>query len=275
MPAAVESLSSTLRNCNALSQPRRSLPACPELDCLRHLLPPGLIAAAELRASEADVGADRALIAADIVSEEAYLAALTAATEFPFAPLDDLPREACPLSDERLLEAVRVGVLPINLAGRPFFVVAPRALGARGLLTALRPGSDLKERILVTTVERLRNFVSRHGDRALARRSAESLRNERPDLSAGSQRPRPLAAAVFATTLALFLPLLLLMPGELSACIDAALGMVFLAWAGLRIAALLMTRSAGHARLMADNGTLTANVRSIAAGRPRRSRAGA
>ena len=59
---------------------RSRLARCPEIDCLRHLLPPATLAAAELRAAEIGVGADRVLIAAGDISEDAYaLASLRAA----------------------------------------------------------------------------------------------------------------------------------------------------------------------------------------------------
>ncbi len=175
MPAAVESFSSTPCYRNTSLPSPRALPACPELDCIRHLLPPGIIAAAELRATEVGVGADRTLIAADIISEEAYLAALTSASGLAFEPLEDLPREACPLSDEQLLEAPATGILPLRLAGDLCFVVASRALATRRLLEMLRSGSDLAARIRITTAERLQKFVSRHGARAMAQRTTEAL----------------------------------------------------------------------------------------------------
>jgi len=132
-PARGERFPATPAWRNACSLAHQALPACPELDCIRHLLPPGLIAAAELHASEVGVGADRALIAADIISEEAYLAALTGSLGIPFEPLDDLPRAACPLNDERLIEAAAVGILPMTVAGNLEYVVAPRALAARSM----------------------------------------------------------------------------------------------------------------------------------------------
>jgi hypothetical protein len=236
LPAAAESFPGGPCYRNFPSRSPRMLPACPELDCLRHLLPPGIIAAAELRATEVGVGADRVLIAADIVSEESYVAALTGATGIPFEPLDDLPRHACPLSDEELLEAPAGGMLPINLADGLHFAVAPRALAARGLITALRPNSDLAERILITTSERLQTFVSRHGARAMAQRTAEALREARPDLSAGRGEPRLLAGVALVAAFAF---ILLLTPGKFLPFLDLALGLIFLAWAGLRMAGAL------------------------------------
>jgi cellulose synthase/poly-beta-1,6-N-acetylglucosamine synthase-like glycosyltransferase len=242
-PARVECSPATAARRNPPSPSRRTLPACPELDCIRHLLPPGIVAAAELRASEVGVGADRALIAADIISEEAYLAALTGSLGIPFEPLDDVPRAACPLSDELLIEATAVGILPITVAGNLKFVVAPRALAARKLIDAVRSGSELATRIRFTTAERMQQFVARHGARALAHRASQALREARPDLSAGCRQPRPVAAALLLGTLAL---ILLAAPGKLLAFFDLTLGLVFLAWAGLRLMGLLTTRSVIH-----------------------------
>jgi cellulose synthase/poly-beta-1,6-N-acetylglucosamine synthase-like glycosyltransferase len=241
--ARMERAPATFARRNSPSPPRRTLPACPELDCLRHLLPPGIIAAAELRASEAGVGADRALIAADIISEEAYLAALTGALGIPFEPLDDMPRAACPLNDERLIEATAVGILPMIVAGDLKFVVAPRALAARKLIEAVRSGSELATRIRLTTADRLQQFVARHGARALAHRASQGLREARPDLSAGCGAPRPVAAALLLGTLLL---ILLAAPGKMMAFFDLAFGLVFLAWAGLRLMGLLTTHSVIH-----------------------------
>lgn len=52
------------------------LPRCPEIDCVRHLLPPAILDLAELRAIKAGVGADRVLIASGVIGEETYVAAL-------------------------------------------------------------------------------------------------------------------------------------------------------------------------------------------------------
>ncbi len=51
-------------------------PRFPEIDCLRSEIAPGTLAAAEDRAATLAVGADRVLIAAGTLSEEAYLRTL-------------------------------------------------------------------------------------------------------------------------------------------------------------------------------------------------------
>ena len=42
-----------------------------------------------------------------------------------FEHLDAKPREACPLGDERLLEAAEAGMLPLTVHGNTKVVVAP------------------------------------------------------------------------------------------------------------------------------------------------------
>src|SRR4051794_21196055 len=54
-----------------------------ELDCLRHVLAPDLLRAAELRARELGVGADQVLIRQGVIDEDAYLHRLSAHTGIP------------------------------------------------------------------------------------------------------------------------------------------------------------------------------------------------
>jgi hypothetical protein len=105
---------------------RSRLARCPEIDCLRHLLPPATLAAAELRAAEIGVGADRVLIAAGDISEDAYALALAQRLGVAFEPLDTRRRVDCPLDDDRLITAGALGLLPLILNGQHFVVVAPR-----------------------------------------------------------------------------------------------------------------------------------------------------
>ena len=71
-PAAIPSLVPTFPVTSTIyrSSRGRRLPRCPEIDCVRHLIPPSLAAIAELRAAEAGVGADRVLITWELISEE-------------------------------------------------------------------------------------------------------------------------------------------------------------------------------------------------------------
>src|SRR6185437_5658100 len=71
---------------------------CPELDCVRHLIPHRILALAEQRAREVGVGADRVLVAWGLISEEAYVKALSDFLGIPFEPLQLQPRDWRPPS---------------------------------------------------------------------------------------------------------------------------------------------------------------------------------
>ena len=88
--------------------------ACPELDCIRTLLPRHIIAAAEGRARAIGLGADRVLICADAITEEAYLTALAASLGTPYDTLGRLARADCPLDDDQLIQAAATGLLPVR-----------------------------------------------------------------------------------------------------------------------------------------------------------------
>ena len=84
---------------------RSRLARCFEIDCLRHILPPATLAAAELRAAETGVGADRFLIAAGHISEDAYALAFAHWLNIPFEPLDARRRLDCPFDADGLIAA--------------------------------------------------------------------------------------------------------------------------------------------------------------------------
>lgn len=210
---------------------RRRLSACPELDCVRHRLPPDTIAAAERRALELGVGADRVLIAARAITEDAYVVALAAALRVPYEPLDRLARGACPLTDAQLIDADKNGLLPLEIDGELVWIIAPRALTARRLIAGTHPIPPRWMRL--TSARRLRQFVIRHCGEELAQRAANGLRSVQPELSAASHGRGPsigwvIAGATLAIVAAAF-------PRAVAAATSAALAFTFLAWTGLRM----------------------------------------
>ena len=117
---------------------------CPELDCVRHRLPAGAIAAAERRACAIGVTAERVLITSGLLTEETYMRALAQSLGVAFEPLETPLREACPVSDERLLQASAAGLLPLIREGELALVVAPRGVAARRLCTAVNGSPELR-----------------------------------------------------------------------------------------------------------------------------------
>jgi hypothetical protein len=79
------------------------------------------------------LGADRVLICADAITEEAYVTALAASLGAAYDPLDRVARADCPLDDDQLIQAAATGLLPVREGSKTVYVVAPRFLAARRL----------------------------------------------------------------------------------------------------------------------------------------------
>jgi hypothetical protein len=119
--------------------PRQQPRLCPEVDCVRGLLPRRVVAAAEHRARRIGLGAERVLICADAITEEAYLQALAASLGTTYEPLDRVPRADCPLSDDELIQAAAAGLMPLRRDDRLLWIIAPRCLTARRLADPQQP----------------------------------------------------------------------------------------------------------------------------------------
>ncbi len=112
----------------------------PEIDCVRSILGRGVAEAAERRAARLGTGADRVLIAAGTIGEDEYLHALAAQLAVAFELLDGAPRSACPVDDDRLIEAAAMGLLPLTVDDELYVVVAPRANARAGSKAGCRLG---------------------------------------------------------------------------------------------------------------------------------------
>ena len=156
---------------------------CPEIDCIRHLLPDRIVAAAERRARSIGVGAERVLICADAITEEAYLTALATSLATSYERFDGISRNDCPLADDRLIEAAAAGLLPLRQGRGLVWIVAPRGLTARRLADPRQERPRWLQSFRLTSEDRLRHFVARHTQRALGKRAAEGLRRSWPLLS--------------------------------------------------------------------------------------------
>jgi cellulose synthase/poly-beta-1,6-N-acetylglucosamine synthase-like glycosyltransferase len=210
---------------------RRRLAVCPELDCVRSRLPPDLLTWAERRALELNVGADRVLIAARAITEDAYVVALAAALRVPYEPLDRQPRGACPLNDAKLIDADKHGLMPLTIDGELNWIIAPRGLAARLLSAGSHPIP--RERIRLTSTRRMRQFVTQHAREEFGERAASELRRVQPELSAaahgrGLNIGWVLASASLAIVAAAF-------PRAVASAASATLALTFLAWSGLRV----------------------------------------
>ena len=233
---------------------RARLAACPEIDCVRHLLPPARIAAAELRAAETRTGADRVLVNEGVLTDRDYVRALARHHGLALQSLRDTPRAACPVNDDDLLSGLACGIIPIRSRGEMIWVVAPWQLSARFLIAWLQRHPDMRSRLRVTTMVDLRDFVHREAETVVACKAAFDLRARQPGLSAGTSRSRtPLTW--FAAGMALVAGLLAFQ-SPLTIVVDIALALVFLGWSGLRVVATLMSSVRHYAISRGGDGTL-------------------
>jgi len=219
-------------------QPHQS--AFPELDTLRRRFPATFIAWIEQRATALGLGADRVLITRRAIVEDDYLQSYAVTSGIAFEALERIPRSTCPLTDDRMLDAIAAGILPVMMAGRLVYVVAPRGIAALRMFQLLHDHPSLRSRFRVTSSWRLRAFVLHHRSVALGVRAAAALRTAAPEFSAApganSATGRWLAivaaaaAAVFAAA-----------PDEALAGTNIAVWLLFLAWMTIRLLGILIT----------------------------------
>jgi cellulose synthase/poly-beta-1,6-N-acetylglucosamine synthase-like glycosyltransferase len=179
-------------------QPRRLPSACPEIDCIRHLLPQPIIAAAEQRARQIGLGAERVLICADAITEDCYLAALAGSLGTIYQPLDHTPRSHCPLSDDELIQAAAAGLMPLYCDGRLSWIIAPRNLTARRLADPQFQPPKWLQPFRLTSSLQLQRFVARHTQRALGERATSGLRRTWPLFSNAPRKKGWRSALAFA-----------------------------------------------------------------------------
>ena len=212
---------------------RHKLAPCPEIDCVRHLLAPGTIAAAELHAIEIGTGADRVLVAQGAIPDEHYVRALAFSFGCGFDSLLTIPRNACPASDLELIEATKSGILWLAAGHRRLLVLAPQHLTARCFVSHIRFNPSLAADICFTTSQNLLSFVGRHAKDTVADKAAFELAAEQPELSACSDRSRfsilPISGCLAMLAAITFAPALT------TVTIDIALALIFLGWTALRI----------------------------------------
>ena len=205
----------------------------PELACIRRHVPPAGLAMAEMRAERVGAGADVALVAAGVISEEDYARALAAALETAFEPLDGALRARCPVDDVRLIEGAAAGLLPLAEEEGLTLVLAPRGVAARRIVQIAKDDPRWPKRFRFTTRERMVRFVLRHASATLVARACNRLKDEMPLFSAAApHRASRIAARV---ALALVAAAATVAPSATLLALSPILALVFLGWLGLRL----------------------------------------
>ncbi len=211
----------------------------PELQCLRSVLAPEQLHAAQQRADQIGIGADQVLIRWGLIEEQAYLRRLSAHLGIAEAPLSPPAVMETPLRDDQLPLAAASGLLPLRHNGELLWTVAPRRLAARTIcqLTAAYPATITRLRVASTAS--LRQFMERHGAAALAELAIFGLQRRCPRLSAAPQaddRPgQALLRRALGASLVLLLPLLF------ANAVGSALSLLlFLSFVGFRLVAAMV-----------------------------------
>jgi glycosyltransferase XagB len=155
-----------------------------ELDCLRRVLPPELLRAAEARARELGIGADRVLIQWGVIDEEAYLQRLAFHTGIASENFAGIDRRDSPLLDHQIAHAATFGLIPLRQNGRLIWTLAPRRLTARTLCRLAADRPDLTERVRLASSSRLDQFLLHQANDVLGRAAADGLRRRFPEMSA-------------------------------------------------------------------------------------------
>lgn len=216
-----------------------------ELDCLRGVLAPALLKAAEARSIEVGVGADQVLIRWGVIDEDAYLQRFAHHAGLALETFDHIARDDCLLTDDQLQFGARYGLLPIQQDGELVLVFAPRGYAARRAAQRVARCPTLARRMRVTTAARLDEFLERRTGDALARTATDGLLRDFPAMSAAPPPAQPLSLARIARyALRLAAPLipLTLMPMAVFEACGVALSLWFLLFAILRLAGSLAPR---------------------------------
>lgn len=213
-------------------EPRRS--AFPEIDCVRDRLSLGIVAAAERRAISLGVGAERVLIACNIIDEETYITALARWLGWEFETFERRHRGSCPLDDARMIAAAQFGLLPLTIDGAVQIVVAPRSVRQLIDYAARHP----RHRFRLTSAARLNGYVADFAAEALGDLAADALRRRSPDLSAATRSTWQWA--IMAPLIAIVVGALAVFPGPGLAAAMTVLAGCFLLWLALRLGVCLM-----------------------------------
>ncbi len=216
-----------------------------ELDCLRRVLAPELLRAAEARARELGIGADQVLIQWGVIDEEAYLQRLVFHTGIAIENFAEIDRRESPLHDHQIADAATFGLIPLRQNERLIWMLSPRHLAARTLCRLVAKYPDLTEWLRLASSSRLHQFLLHQTDDVLGRAAANGLRDRFPQMSAapaageGSRWRRHLQRFKGPCGIA---AVLLLPPIFALDIWSAVLAAWFLAFVGLRLVGSFMPR---------------------------------
>ena len=214
-----------------------------ELDCLRHVFAPALLRAADIRASELGVGADRVLIQWGSIDEAAYLDYLARHTGIGVETLDDPADSRIALDDQSLPQIIQHGMLPLYRNGELVWHIAPRGLAARQLSRLAAQYPAAMDRLRLISTARLNAFLIAHAGAPLARAASEGLSARFPAMTAApiTHDRAPWRRGIRSLCIiAAIMALLMLWPMFIIGLAGGILALWFLAFATLRLIGALI-----------------------------------
>jgi len=155
-----------------------------ELDCLRNVLAPQLLRAAERRSRELRIGADQVLIHWGVIDEAAYLRRLSFYIGVDIETFARADRADSPLEDSQLPFAAASGIVPMRQDGRLIWTLAPRRFAARTLCALVAEYPWVKPHARLTLASSLQQFLTQQGSSALAHEATHGLGEKFPTMSA-------------------------------------------------------------------------------------------
>ena len=210
-----------------------------ELDCLRGILTSKLLAWAEARGAQTNLGADRVLIRHGLIDESTYLDRLAVQTGVRRETFSTVSRKDCPLRDDQLPRAAQQGVMPLRQNGELIWVIAPRGFTARRLSRFAAQFPEHAHRIRIASGDELTDVLLTQTNAPMAEAAVDGLHRRWPALSAVAGQ-RPVRRLVYAAVTAAALLAIFLIAPE---AFGVTLALCFLAFASLRLGASLLPRS--------------------------------
>ncbi|MBN9602968.1 MAG: glycosyltransferase [Afipia felis] len=216
----------------AAAPPRRESDRAFELDCLRGILPPGILAEAERCAALLGVGADQVLIRRGVISETEYVTRLAHQCGLAVEGFRDISRADCPLSDPQLRYAAQHRMLPLKRPDGLYHVQAPLGFAARRI--AALCARRARPRIRLATRASFDHYLMRHD--ALVHEAAEGLALQMPEMSCAPTRRDDSRKRRYLLRLFGFTAAFLLAPVLIMQLTGAVLAIWFLLFNSLRLA---------------------------------------
>jgi cellulose synthase/poly-beta-1,6-N-acetylglucosamine synthase-like glycosyltransferase len=208
-----------------------------ELRALRGHVDPVFLRWTAARAETLGIGAGAIVARSGVISPDAMLEAYAADLGVEIDPLENIEARALDVA-----KTFTTGVLPAATDhGRNEATIALTGENTRAIYAFGQGNAELSQLIKITSIERLRAFLLRSKEKALAEDAAFGLLKRNPSFSAGKQYFRNPAASAAVLAAVAALSFYFATTATLLA-IELLLAATFISWSALRISACFAER---------------------------------